>query len=150
MFFFFTYFFQEKITLLKYYAMSGANITVLLKKKFKKHKKMRLLAHFISFQDGSVLYTKYITVNKGVHSVSLKRTTVKPAQVNLHVSSSPYNFTYLSEWDLREVSVSNQTGRFTHLLIKFGSPLVHLQHIHFSEAIPVVPQWLQEGSSIQH
>lgn len=111
----------------------------------KTYEKMRSLVYFIPFQDGLVLYTKYVMVNKGVYSVSLKNTTVRPAQVKLAHLQLPLQL-YLSEWNLREVSVSNQTGRFIQLLIKFASPLVHLQHLHFPAATPMVSQWLQEGS----
>lgn len=59
---------------------------------------MRSLAHFISFQEGLVLYKKYIIVNKEVHSVSLKNTTVKPAQVKLALAALLITLlTYLNE-----------------------------------------------------
>lgn len=91
--------------------MSGVHFTALLKKpkqqnnktyeknpqqNNKTYEKMRSLVHFIPFQDGLVLYTKYVMVNKGVYSVSLKNTTVKPAQVKLAHLQLPLQL-YLSE-----------------------------------------------------
>lgn len=61
---------------------------------------MRSLAHFFPFQDDLVLFTKYFTLSKGVYSVSLKHTTVKPAQVkvaHLQLSLQLYVFTNIIE-----------------------------------------------------
>lgn len=61
---------------------------------------MRSLAHFISFQDDLVVYTKYFMLSKGVYSVSLKHTTVNLAQVklaHLQLSLQLYVFTNITE-----------------------------------------------------
>lgn len=62
--------------------------------------KNEIISHFFPFQDDLVLYTKYFMLSKGVYSVSLKHTTVKPAQVKLaylQLSLQLYIFTNIIE-----------------------------------------------------